>query len=585
MSNETHFADFEDGALQTDESIDLMLLKLPNHNIDYPHLASATLAASARKSGFETRQDDLNLRLRDYLLTEAGLHALTHRTIPSIAERLAGNPSELKNIRNILEYFLYVESEFGFRKVESVKTLLQRRAYEEVFADNHNSGAAIMLFLLTGLLHKVIDLAITFDEVGVTLPGGNPVTGYLAKEVDKVAALAPGMVGFSVLGIQRKATFWFCERLRPKYDGLIAVGGPDVSTFEHRYLEQQQSIDLAFLKEAEISLVSYLKGVDPYMIQGLAFRDGDEVIKNPPEYNISQSEFLPDFDGYPLDKYLLPTLPISTSRGCAYAKCTFCNHYKTYSGYYSNDAVRTVDNLEALSTRYGSKFFHFVDDMLGIDEGNAIADEILRRNLDISALTYARFEPRFTSDILERWHEAGIDVIEWGLESASQKVLKLMKKGISIRQVQNILDESSAAGIVNKLMLFHNYPGETAADFSETVGFLERNVREKKVRPFFTLRAKLELRLDTPLEIESRNPAKSPFRKRYDRTNEFDSLNGYRDEDDYSSKVTELSSFLERMSTYIDQEDVFTTNDENMTLDLVIGDLRKRGIETAIRTQ
>src|SRR5262249_46849707 len=150
-----------------------------------------------------------------------------------------------------------------------------------------------------------------------------------------------------------------------------------------------------------------------------------------------------------------PTLPLSTSRGCHFAKCTFCNHYKTYSGYYSNDAIKTVDVIEHLNERYGTRFFHFVDDMLEVESGTAIADEIIRRSLDINIITYARFESKFYQDstILERWQRAGIRVIEWGLESASQRVLNLMVKGVAVRNVQKILDISSNHGIVNKLML------------------------------------------------------------------------------------------------------------------------------------
>jgi anaerobic magnesium-protoporphyrin IX monomethyl ester cyclase len=224
--------------------------------------------------------------------------------------------------------------------------------------------------------------------------------------------------------------------------------------------------------------------------------------------------------------------------------------------------------------------------MLEVNEGTAIAHELLRRGLDVNVLTYARFEAEFRDPkILDLWSRAGIRVIEWGLESASQKVLKKMIKGVSIKQVQNILNISTKNGIVNKLMLFHNYPGEEVEDLQMTVDFLRRNTLEKKVRPFFTVRGKLELRLFTPLEMDSRDYGQSPFRKRYERSSSFDSLLGYADSDDYIRKVDYIEAFIDEMSRYLQENRIYSTNDENMSLDLIVLDMQRRGQNPVVRVQ
>lgn len=564
---------------------DAVLLKMPNHNMDYPHLAVPTLTAALRKNFFKVKQQDVNVLLRDFLLTEEMLKDLAYRFLPELAKAHIDIPADFDRIRNALVYLHYIDNQIGFARVEQVKQKLQARKYEEVFCDEQESSLASLIFVLTGMLHIVIDLALTYDEAGGEID--NPVTNFLHQKVREVAALNPRVVGFSVIQIQRKATLWFARRLKPLIQGKIAVGGPDASTFKEEYLKNNDCIDYAFLKEAETTFLEFLRGKPVEQLDGVVFRDAEGNIKvNEPRHDIQLSIFRPDFDGYDLDKFLLPTLPLSTSRGCAFAKCTFCNHYKTYSGYYSNDAVKTVDIIELLAKRYNTRFFHFVDDMLEVKEGTAIAEELIRRGLDVNILTYARFEPQFTDEkILELWHKAGIRVIEWGLESASQEVLKKMIKGVSIRQVQNILDISSQKGIVNKLMLFHNYPGETVDQLKMTVDFLRKNVLEKKVRPFFTVRGRLELRLFTPLEITSRDYSKSPFRKRYERSSSFDSLLGYADEDDYPRKVEYIESFINEMSQYLNENKIFSTNDENMSLDLLILDLKRRGLETAVTVQ
>lgn len=565
---------------------DVVLLKMPNHNMDYPHLAIPTITAALRRKKYSVVQQDVNVQLRDVLLTAAGLREITDVFLPALAEEFLHSPVELERIRNAIAYLHYVDANVGFETVEAIKKRMQARDYDALLTNPQDASTVSLVFVLTGMMHIVIDLGLTADETGTNVD--NPITRFLRQKVEEVAALGPRMVGFSVIQIQRKATFWFAKRLKELWDGLIVVGGPDPSTFRDEYLRGHPYIDVSFLKEAEQTFTRFLEGTPPEQIAGIVYRRADGAIcMNEPDFDRKASEFRPDFDGFDLDKFLLPTLPLSTSRGCHFAKCTFCNHYKTYSGYYSNDAVKTVDTIEHLHKRYHTRFFHFVDDMLEVESGTAIADEILRRGLDVNIITYARFENKFQKDptILDRWQRAGIRVIEWGLESASQRVLNMMVKGVAVRHVQTILDISSSSGIVNKLMLFHNYPGETVDDLRMTVDFLRRNVIARKVRPFFTVRGRYELRLFTPLEADSRTLAKSPFRKRYERSSSFDSLLGYADEDDYPQKVDCIEEFINEMSGYLLERRIFSTNDENMSMDLIVRDMQQRGLEPAFSTQ
>lgn len=565
---------------------DVVLLKLPNHNMDYPHLAIPTITSALRSKNYNVVQQDVNVQLRDLLLTAACLREITHEFLPALASEFIDAPVELERIRNAIAYLHYVDANVGFDVVERVKRRMQARDYDALLTDPHDAATVSLVFVLTGMMHIVIDLALTADETGVAID--NPVIRFLRQKVKDVAALAPRLVGFSVIQIQRKATLWFARRLKEVWSGTIVVGGPDPSTFRDEYLAGHPYIDVCFLKEAEQTFIDFLEGADPAQIAGIVYRrDDGSLCTNEPNFDQKASMFRPDFDGFDLDKFLLPTLPLSTSRGCHFAKCTFCNHYKTYSGYYANDASRTVDVIEHLHRRHGTRFFHFVDDMLEVESGTAIADEIIRRGLDVNIITYARFEKKFHQDrtILERWHRAGIRVIEWGLESASQRVLNLMVKGVAVRNVQHILDISSSHGIVNKLMLFHNYPGETVDDLKMTVDFLRANVLEQKVRPFFTVRGRYELRLFTPLETDSRKPEKNPFRKRYERSSSFDSLLGYADDDDYAQKVSYIEAFIDEMSGYLMERRIFSTNDENMSMDLIVRDMEQRGLKPAFRTQ
>ncbi|BCS54413.1 radical SAM protein [Geobacter sp. SVR] len=554
--------------------IDIILLKLPNHNIDYPSLSIPTLTRALRNDGITVIQQDVNVELKDILLTQRCLEEITYEFLPAICEYFISDPEEYTRVKNMVIYLNNIDTTIGFGALESVKSQLLERKYKQIFTSTESSNNTLILFTIASLLHNVIDLAITLDELNAPIAQDNVVIRFMKDKIKSIAAINSRIVSFSVLDIQRKATLWFAKRLRKVYQGTIVVGGPDVSIFRDNFIRHYPFINVAFLKESEVSLVKFVQGVPVDTIDGVIYRDIDGTVRiNEPKHEPSNSVYRPDFDGFPLDKFLLPTLPISASRGCKWAICKFCVHHQTYTSYYERTASAVVDDIEYFVQKYHTRYFHFTDDMLDITIGTAIARELIQRGLDINILTYARFQNGFTPEILDLWARGGIKVIEWGLESASPRMLKEMAKGISIEKVQTILKDSREKGILNKLMLFHNYPSETIDDFEQTVDFLEKNIEERNVRPFFTIRNKLELRLNSELDHLSQQANQTIFPKRWNTSSIFQSKIEYEDTPDYPVKLHKLEAFLGRMQHLVSSRRVFSTNDENLTLDLVVLDV------------
>jgi hypothetical protein len=405
---------------------DVCLLKLPNHNIDYPHLATPTLAARLRARRFAVELVDINQELHDHLLTAEALERVTRELVPQLLHFNRSSIEETRRLRRILEELHGIGETIGHAEIERQKVLMQRRDYFAVFGSGVTSPP-LAVFNVASMNRVLVDRALAMAMLGEP----SVISQFLESRAVRLARMRPAVVGISLLQIQRRAAIWFAHVLKQLGDATIAIGGPDATSFGVQYLEAYECFDVAFQFEAENSFARFMAGVPCDSIPGVAYRNArGEVRTNPAEYETARSAFLPDFSGLALDKYLLPTLPLSASRGCAFAKCKFCNHYRTYSGYYENDARATVDNLAVLSARHGTRYFHLVDDMLEHRLGTAIAAEILRRGLDVRIMTYARFEPNLTSAELEVWWQAGIRLIEWGLESASPTVLKAMSKGI-----------------------------------------------------------------------------------------------------------------------------------------------------------
>lgn len=170
---------------------DVVLLKMPNHNMDYPHLATPTLTAALRRRFFRVVQKDVNVLLRDHLLTSDVMRELTRDYLPAIALETVETPSDFERIRNAVTYLRYIEDTLGFEKIEEVKRRMQQRDYDALFADEEDASIVSLLFVLTGLLHTIIDIGLIYEDADLDVR--NPVVDFLDRTADEIAALNPAL--------------------------------------------------------------------------------------------------------------------------------------------------------------------------------------------------------------------------------------------------------------------------------------------------------------------------------------------------------------------------------------------------------
>jgi radical SAM superfamily enzyme YgiQ (UPF0313 family) len=183
---------------------------------------------------------------------------------------------------------------------------------------------------------------------------------------------------------------------------------------------------------------------------------------------------LPDFSDFPLDKYHspVPVLPYLSSRGCPWRRCAFCTHQKTYLHYREEGAATTAERLSALKEKYDVSHFCLVDEMVHPRRMDGIASQIIRRGAQVRFSAYAR-PARFSLSVIEKAHGAGLRVLMWGLESASQRLLDLMCKGTKAEEIAAILDSARKAGVWNLLFLIFGFPTETKAEWLNTLDFVD----------------------------------------------------------------------------------------------------------------
>lgn len=192
------------------------------------------------------------------------------------------------------------------------------------------------------------------------------------------------------------------------------------------------------------------------------------------------------WDGLPLDSYLslLDMLnpmhrlwsdgrwnKLTVAHGCYWKKCSFCDVSLDYiSRYETASASLLVDRIEQIVAETGQTGFHFVDEAAPPKALKALAEELIRRKVAITWWGNIRFEKTFTPELAELLAKSGCIAMSGGLEVASDRLLALMKKGVTVKQVARVTKGFSDAGILVHAYLMYGFPTQTV---QETVDALE----------------------------------------------------------------------------------------------------------------
>lgn len=198
----------------------------------------------------------------------------------------------------------------------------------------------------------------------------------------------------------------------------------------------------------------------------------------------------PTWDGLPLDRYLsvLDMLnpmhrlwsdgrwnKLTVAHGCYWKKCSFCDVSLDYIGRYDGIAASAlVDRIERVIEETGQTGFHFVDEAAPPKALRAMAEELLRRNLAISWWGNIRFEKSFTPEVCQLLADSGCIAVSGGLEVASDRLLALMKKGVSIDQVARVTYGFAEAGVLVHAYLMYGFPTQTLQDTVDALEYVRQ---------------------------------------------------------------------------------------------------------------
>ena len=162
---------------------------------------------------------------------------------------------------------------------------------------------------------------------------------------------------------------------------------------------------------------------------------------------------------------------LTLAHGCYWRKCSFCDTSLDYIGRYeAAKATDLADKMDAIARQTGSHGFHFVDEAAPPAILKALSEELLRRGRRYEWWGNIRFDKTFTPELTKLMKEAGCIAVTGGLEVASERVLKLINKGVSLEQVARVAKAFHDNGVFVHAYLMYGFPTETA---QETVDSLE----------------------------------------------------------------------------------------------------------------
>ncbi|WP_054285859.1 B12-binding domain-containing radical SAM protein [Gulbenkiania mobilis] len=295
------------------------------------------------------------------------------------------------------------------------------------------------------------------------------------------------------------AAFRIAQTVRQHWPKIrIVLGGGFVNT-ELRELREPRVFDyfdFITLDDGERPLLALLEHLDGRRAAGRLVRtyvreEGQVRYCNWPEPDVPFAEVgTPTWDGLPIDRYLslLDMLnpmhrlwsdgrwnKLTVAHGCYWKKCSFCDVSLDYiSRYETASAELLVDRIEAIIAETGQTGFHFVDEAAPPKMLKALAEELLRRRVTISWWGNVRFEKSFTPELCRLLAESGCIAISGGLEVASDRLLKLMKKGVSVDQVARVTHAFTEAGILVHAYLMYGFPTQTMQDTVDALEYVRQ---------------------------------------------------------------------------------------------------------------
>jgi radical SAM superfamily enzyme YgiQ (UPF0313 family) len=264
----------------------------------------------------------------------------------------------------------------------------------------------------------------------------------------------------------------------------VVLGGPHVIIFPEETIKNRE-IDFLVLGEGEGAIKPLLENIDNPKklreIEGLVFKDKGEIINTGRVGLIENLDDLsfPARHLTPYKKYFSvlssrrPVTTMFTSRGCPY-RCLFCDRPQLGKNFRARSAKNVVDEMEKCA-KMGIKEIFIYDDTFGANRQRVldICAGIKKRGLTIAWDIRTRVNT-VDRQILKALKRAGCQRIHFGVEAGTQKILNVLRKGITLEQAEKAFKMTKENNIQTAAYFMIGSPTETKEDILQTVKFMKK---------------------------------------------------------------------------------------------------------------
>jgi len=507
---------------------DLLLITPPFTQLNTPYPATAYIKGFLNTKNIASYQIDLGIEVILELFSKEGIQNIFAKEIDlkNISENsqriFALRDEYIKTIDQVI-LFLQNRNPTLARQICSMNFLPEASRFNQLddmeFAFGHMGLQDKAKHLATLYLEDLSDYIVehvdsdfgfsryaerlgksanSFDELYLKLNSDQTFIDHITLKIlhEKLELVQPKLVCFSVpFPGNLYSAFRSAKFIKENYPHIkIAMGGgfPNTELREVKDKRVFEFFDFITLDDGEVPLELLCENLDKS--ENLEFKrtflieNGEVVYKNnSTKHDYKQAQVgTPDYTDLKLDQYIsvieianpMHSLwsdgrwnKLTMAHGCYWGKCTFCDISLDYIKIYEPISAKIlVDRMEELIATTGETGFHFVDEAAPPALMREVALEILRRNLVVTWWTNIRFEKSFTKDLCFLLKLSGCVAVSGGLEVASDRLLKLIDKGISVEQVAQVTRNFTEAGVMIHAYLMYGYPTQT---IQETVDSLE----------------------------------------------------------------------------------------------------------------
>jgi len=320
--------------------------------------------------------------------------------------------------------------------------------------------------------------------------------------IKEITNFKPDMIGLSFLTTQYRRAKDILSKIKKNLgqstrgqSPFFFAGGIHSTALPEEVLKDL-SLDFVVLGEGEETMLEIAQGKNLTDIPGIAYLENGNFIRNSPRPPIANLDSLPIPDRHLLGygKYLIPPGPfrgtycwraatIISSRGCPY-KCIFCGSSTLMFGFKTRrrSVKNVIEEISYLYKRYRIDGLYFLDDTFTLAPQwvEEFCENFRKKDFRIKWGVQARVNT-VTFKLLKKMKEAGCCQVDYGVESGSDKVLKILKKGTNVEMIKRAFRISHLVGLRPTATFMIGNPGEEREDIRKTLN-LAREIKPHHVK-------------------------------------------------------------------------------------------------------